>query len=156
MRCIKPNQTKEPKNADEHYILSQIRYLGVFETIQIRKKTFPSRKTYDEFVEFYSELHPKAKRTSKKDYALELLRKITKNSKDYLLGEVRVYVTDSVENALNHKLYQLLKTKNEKAFKIQRAFKKYKFRKDVFKKLKLIVKRKKIWKCYAERKRIDI
>jgi len=31
--------------------MTQIRYLGVFETIQIRKKTFPSRWLYKDFVE---------------------------------------------------------------------------------------------------------
>jgi len=28
-------------------MITQIRYLGVFQTIQIRKKTFPSRWLYD-------------------------------------------------------------------------------------------------------------
>lgn len=32
-------------------MMTQIRYLGVFETIQIRKKTFPSRWPYDEFIQ---------------------------------------------------------------------------------------------------------
>lgn len=39
-----------PHLAEEQYIITQIRYLGVFETIQIRKKTFPSRWLYDEFL----------------------------------------------------------------------------------------------------------
>ena len=44
IRCIKPNEIKKPKFPIDSYILSQVRYLGVFETIQIRKKTFPVRK----------------------------------------------------------------------------------------------------------------
>lgn len=50
IRCIKPNEKKMPHLAEEQYIITQIRYLGVFETIQIRKKTFPSRWLYDEFL----------------------------------------------------------------------------------------------------------
>lgn len=46
IRCIKPNQKKIPDFVEQHYVLAQIRYLGVFETIQIRKKTFPSRWLY--------------------------------------------------------------------------------------------------------------
>jgi len=38
--------------------MSQVRYLGVFETIQIRKKTFPVRKDYSEFVKEYKMLFP--------------------------------------------------------------------------------------------------
>lgn len=47
IRCIKPNEKKIPKCVEEKYMLTQVRYLGVFETIQIRKKTFPSRWVYD-------------------------------------------------------------------------------------------------------------
>jgi myosin heavy subunit len=34
-------------------MLTQIRYLGVFETIQIRQKTFPARKLYEDFSKTY-------------------------------------------------------------------------------------------------------
>ena len=53
IRCIKPNETKKPKSPVHSYILSQVRYLGVFETIQIRKKTFPVRKEYKDFTKEY-------------------------------------------------------------------------------------------------------
>ncbi len=58
IRCIKPNEKKIPNCPQENYILSQVRYLGVFQTIQIRKKTFPSRKTYKQFCDLYSLLVP--------------------------------------------------------------------------------------------------
>jgi len=50
IRCIKPNERKIPNLTEEKYMITQIRYLGVFETIQIRKKTFPSRWLYKDFV----------------------------------------------------------------------------------------------------------
>lgn len=46
VRCIKPNEEKLPNKVVEDYLLTQVRYLGVFETIQIRQKTFPFRKLY--------------------------------------------------------------------------------------------------------------
>ncbi len=51
IRCIKPNEKKLAKVVEEKYMLTQVRYLGVFETIQIRKKTFPSRWLYDDFIQ---------------------------------------------------------------------------------------------------------
>lgn len=53
MRCIKPNEFKRPNEPDDNYILTQIRYLGVLQTIFIRKNTFPARKTYEQFRRQY-------------------------------------------------------------------------------------------------------
>lgn len=61
VRCIKPNETKQPNSPVESYVMSQVRYLGVFQTIQIRKKTFPVRKDYHEFSNEYKMLFPNIK-----------------------------------------------------------------------------------------------
>lgn len=62
VRCIKPNEQKRAQHVEENYLLTQVRYLGVFETIQIRQKTFPARKEYSEFVATYQPLFESAKR----------------------------------------------------------------------------------------------
>lgn len=59
VRCIKPNNDKKPMSVDEEYLLDQIRYLGVFETIRIRKSVFPCRKSYEEFRKQFDELFSK-------------------------------------------------------------------------------------------------
>jgi myosin heavy subunit len=41
IRCIKSNEAKTPFTLNERYVLTQIRYLGIFQTIMIRKYTFP-------------------------------------------------------------------------------------------------------------------
>jgi myosin heavy subunit len=53
VRCIKPNEEKKANTVDAIYMLTQVRYLGVFETIQIRQKTFPSRKLYPDFIKTF-------------------------------------------------------------------------------------------------------
>jgi myosin heavy subunit len=53
MRCIKPNEKKRPDYPDENCILTQVRYLGVLQTIFIRKNTFPHRRTYSDFRKVY-------------------------------------------------------------------------------------------------------
>lgn len=50
IRCIKPNNDKEPWRFDNQMVLSQLRACGVLETIRISCVGFPSRWTFNEFV----------------------------------------------------------------------------------------------------------
>ncbi len=61
-----------PNRVDSQYMLTQVRYLGVFETIQIRQKTFPARKIYSDFVSTFQPIFKAAKGKSGK----ELIHKI--------------------------------------------------------------------------------
>ncbi|CAI4037084.1 hypothetical protein SMKI_01G0410 [Saccharomyces mikatae IFO 1815] len=53
IRCIKPNSEKKPWMFDNLMVLSQLRACGVLETIRISCAGFPSRWTFDEFVQRY-------------------------------------------------------------------------------------------------------
>lgn len=56
VRCIKPNLEKKRNYLDEGFVMTQIKYLGILETIQVRQQGFPCRMKYDEFYEKYNEL----------------------------------------------------------------------------------------------------
>lgn len=54
IRTIKPNQTKRPKEYDNHQVLHQIKYLGLKENVRIRRAGFAYRTTFEKFVKrFY-------------------------------------------------------------------------------------------------------
>ena len=61
IRCIKPNPDKEAWKFDNLMVLSQLRACGVLETIKISCAGFPSRWTFDEFVQRYYFLVPNSK-----------------------------------------------------------------------------------------------
>ncbi|KAL4471689.1 hypothetical protein ABPG74_008582 [Tetrahymena malaccensis] len=54
IRCIKPNEEKKPQLFNQGFILNQIRYLGVLESINIRKQSYPIRQNYELFFNKYS------------------------------------------------------------------------------------------------------
>ena len=58
IRCIKPNPDKEAWKFENLMVLSQLRACGVLETIKISCAGFPSRWTFDEFVQRYYFLVP--------------------------------------------------------------------------------------------------
>nr|BAI63634.1 myosin10 [Tetrahymena thermophila] len=54
IRCIKPNEEKKPQLFNQGFTLNQIRYLGVLESINIRKQSYPIRQSYESFFNKYS------------------------------------------------------------------------------------------------------
>ncbi len=97
IRCIKPNEVKKAGCPDENYILTQIRYLGVLQTIFIRKNTFPKRKKYEDFKNKYCIVFKDLyKKNNHKDVVESILLSLKIKKTDYLLGNVRVYMTQQL------------------------------------------------------------
>lgn len=56
IRCIKPNEQKQKGLWVPLLALTQIRYLGVLDSIKVRRDSFPLRKSYKLFYQKYGEL----------------------------------------------------------------------------------------------------
>lgn len=53
IRCLKPNEEKEANNWNDSLCINQIRYLGVLESIKVRKEGYPIRRNYENFYKKY-------------------------------------------------------------------------------------------------------
>ena len=56
IRCIKPNELKQKLNFVPSTALNQIRYLGVLDSIKVRKESYPIRKLYKHFYLKYGQI----------------------------------------------------------------------------------------------------
>ena len=56
IRCIKPNDSKVAFEFDPHRVVQQLRACGILETVRISAAGFPSRMSYDQFVNRYYQL----------------------------------------------------------------------------------------------------
>uniref|UniRef100_A0A671SXR4 Unconventional myosin-XV-like n=1 Tax=Sinocyclocheilus anshuiensis TaxID=1608454 RepID=A0A671SXR4_9TELE len=56
VRCIKPNQNKEPGVFDMELVSAQLNYSGILETIRIRREGYPIRMPFDVFLFRYKSL----------------------------------------------------------------------------------------------------
>ena len=56
VRCIKPNVEKKPTVFTDDFVMSQLRYAGVLQTVQIRRDGYPCRLQFEEFVRRYGML----------------------------------------------------------------------------------------------------
>ncbi|KAK0174069.1 hypothetical protein PV328_007186 [Microctonus aethiopoides] len=59
IRCIKPNETKKPRDWDTLRVKHQVEYLGLKENIRVRRAGFAYRRTFAKFLHRYSVLLPK-------------------------------------------------------------------------------------------------
>lgn len=63
VRCIKPNPSKQKGLFVAKMTLEQIKYMGILDTIKIRRELFPVRRLFKTFYQKYDELHPTANKT---------------------------------------------------------------------------------------------
>lgn len=56
IRCIKPNDLKQPKRLDREIVKHQVRYLGLMENVRVRRAGYAFRQAYPQFLFRYKML----------------------------------------------------------------------------------------------------
>lgn len=57
VRCIKPNETKQPHDYDEPRVTHQVKYLGILENVRVRRAGFAYRGEFTRFLKRYKICH---------------------------------------------------------------------------------------------------
>nr|XP_018918175.1 PREDICTED: myosin heavy chain, muscle isoform X10 [Bemisia tabaci] len=93
VRCIIPNELKQPGVIDSHLVMHQLTCNGVLEGIRICRKGFPNRMVYPDFKLRYKILAPgpAAKETDLKKIAAVILESTGLDPDQYRLGHTKVF-----------------------------------------------------------------
>ncbi|XP_037817620.1 myosin heavy chain, muscle isoform X28 [Lucilia sericata] len=93
VRCIIPNEMKQPGVVDAHLVMHQLTCNGVLEGIRICRKGFPNRMVYADFKQRYQIMCPKLlKGVDKPMKATEIIIKYIDLPEDqYRLGNTKVF-----------------------------------------------------------------
>ncbi|XP_061635923.1 unconventional myosin-Vb [Phyllopteryx taeniolatus] len=92
VRCIKPNDLKEPFMFDPKRTVQQLRACGVLETIRISAAGFPSRWTYEEFFFRYRVLLRGSQRWEEAGLACrQTLPQLIPDPDQYAFGKTKVF-----------------------------------------------------------------
>ncbi|XP_016989386.1 myosin heavy chain, muscle isoform X17 [Drosophila rhopaloa] len=93
VRCIIPNEMKQPGMVDAHLVMHQLTCNGVLEGIRICRKGFPNRMVYPDFKMRYKIMCPKQLQGVEKDKkATEIIIKFIDLPEDqYRLGNTKVF-----------------------------------------------------------------
>ncbi|CAF0829323.1 unnamed protein product [Rotaria sordida] len=98
IRCIKPNEYKTPNNFDRALVCRQLRYSGMMETISIRRKGYPIRHLFRDFVDRYrllaSSIGPSHSEGDCRLAADKICKTVLINQ-DYQIGKTKVFLKDA-------------------------------------------------------------
>ncbi|NWZ15774.1 MYO15 protein, partial [Agelaius phoeniceus] len=130
VRCIKPNNKKEPGLFEPDVVRSQLRYSGILETIRIRKEGYPIRIPFLVFIDRYrclvdmwSNVIPNGAN------CVEMLRSLCPvNPSMYYVGVTKLFLKEQLYQALEskrcraHHLAALTLQRYARTFFIKRRF----------------------------------
>jgi len=93
IRCIKPNQAKVAFEFEPQMVLSQLRACGVLETIRISCAGYPTRWTFQEFVErYYLLVHSKNwKFDDPREMSLNIVNLLISDKDKYQVGQTKIF-----------------------------------------------------------------
>ena len=94
IRCIKPNELKQPGILDSGFVLLQLRACGIIETVRISAAGYPARWNYDEFALRYRILGPSTALThaSTLEHTKSIIEHVGLDDDQYQLGNERVFM----------------------------------------------------------------
>ncbi|NWH72650.1 MYO15 protein, partial [Piaya cayana] len=130
VRCLKPNNKKEPGLFEADVVSSQLRYSGILETIRIRKEGFPIRIPFLVFIDRYRCLVDMWSRVIPNGAnCVEMLRKLCPVSPSmYYVGVTKLFLKEQLYQALEskraraHHLAALTLQRYARTFFIKRRF----------------------------------
>ncbi|KAL7405986.1 hypothetical protein ABVT39_011448 [Epinephelus coioides] len=130
IRCIKPNETKKPRDWEESRVKHQVEYLGLKENIRVRRAGYAYRRVFRKFLNRYAILTKESWPTwrgDEKQGVLHLLRSVNMDQDQFQLGRTKIFIKAP------ESLFLLEETRERKfdgyARTIQKAWRKYMARK---------------------------
>ncbi|XP_027913913.1 myosin-8-like [Vigna unguiculata] len=92
IRCVKPNNLLKPGIFENNNVLQQLRCGGVMEAIRISCAGYPTRKTFDEFVQRFTILEPSVLKACPDEMTACKRLLDRANLKDYQVGKTKVFL----------------------------------------------------------------
>ncbi|KAL4436230.1 hypothetical protein ABPG74_015821 [Tetrahymena malaccensis] len=119
VRCVKTNEVKKSDYFLEGYVLQQIEYLGVINSIEVRKNTYPQRRDYLAFFKEYKVCDDQLEKKTIdqiqniKDQCKALVSKMYPNYQDSLIlfGNNKIYMKQEFESSIDQIKYAEIKRK---------------------------------------------
>ncbi|KAH8271071.1 hypothetical protein KR018_006777, partial [Drosophila ironensis] len=156
IRCIKPNEYKEPKNFDKELCVRQLRYSGMMETARIRRAGYPIRHAYRAFVERYRLLIPAVGPLDQCDcrkVARQICEVALPTDSDRQFGKTKLFLRDEDDARLELQRSQVML---RSIVTIQRMIRRLLFRRYLKKYREAIVTVQRHWRGRMQRRKYQV
>ncbi len=118
IRCIKPNDENVKSNFNNERVIEQLKYCGIMEAIKISKAGYPVRI---KIKEFFYKFHANFVYFNLNNIN-DILSPLTKNKKDFQIGKTKIFMKNSIFNALVFTNKKILNKQSSNIQKIWRCF----------------------------------
>ncbi|KAM4620151.1 unconventional myosin-Ic isoform 2-T2 [Polymixia lowei] len=95
VRCIKPNDAKQPGKFDEVLVRHQVKYLGLMENLRVRRAGFAYRRRFEAFLQRYKPLCPETWPNwhgRLADGVSTLVKHLGYKPEEYKLGRSKIFI----------------------------------------------------------------
>uniref|UniRef100_A0AAQ6A6R3 Myosin IHb n=1 Tax=Amphiprion ocellaris TaxID=80972 RepID=A0AAQ6A6R3_AMPOC len=118
VRCIKPNEAKQPGHFNDVLVRHQVKYLGLMEHLRVRRAGFAYRRKYEIFLQRYKPLCPDTwpnwKGTAAEGVQL-LIKHLGYKPDEYKMGRTKIFIrhprtlfaTEDAFQVCKHKLGEI-------------------------------------------------
>ncbi|XP_063746009.1 unconventional myosin-Ih [Eleginops maclovinus] len=156
VRCIKPNEAKQPGRFDEVLVRHQVKYLGLMEHLRVRRAGFAYRRKYDIFLQRYKALCPDTW-PNWKGTAAEgvhcLVKHMGYTPDEYKMGRTKIFIRHPKTLFATEDAFQVCK--HRLATRIQAKYKGYRVKGDYLKQKEAATKIETCWRGMLARKERD-
>uniref|UniRef100_A0A3Q4M8E0 Unconventional myosin-Ih-like n=1 Tax=Neolamprologus brichardi TaxID=32507 RepID=A0A3Q4M8E0_NEOBR len=153
VRCIKPNEAKQPGHFDDVLVRHQVKYLGLMEHLRVRRAGFAYRRKYEIFLQRYKPLCPDTW-PNWKGTATEGVRCLIKHlgykSDEYKMGRTKIFIRHPRTLFATEDAFQVCKHKL--ATRIQAKYKGYKVKGGYLKQREAATKIETCWRGMMARR----
>ncbi|XP_061659546.1 unconventional myosin-Ic-like isoform X2 [Syngnathoides biaculeatus] len=129
VRCVKANDTKQPGQFDQVLVRHQVRYLGLMETLRVRRAGFAYRRSFEAFLQRYKPLCPATWPNwygSVEDGVAALVEHLGYHEGEYKLGRSKIFIRNPKTLFLTEDALQAKKP--EMALMVQTSWRGYRER----------------------------
>ncbi|CAL8321088.1 unnamed protein product [Lota lota] len=156
VRCIKPNDGKQPGRFDDVLVRHQVKYLGLMEHLRVRRAGFAYRRKYDIFLARYKPLcpdtWPKWKGTAAEG-VLCLINHLGYKPNEYKMGRTKIFIRHPKTLFATEDAFEVCK--HELATRIQAKYKGYRAKGDYQKQREAATKIENCWRGLMARRERD-
>uniref|UniRef100_A0A3Q3A278 Unconventional myosin-Ih-like n=1 Tax=Kryptolebias marmoratus TaxID=37003 RepID=A0A3Q3A278_KRYMA len=153
VRCIKPNEAKQPGQFDDVLVRHQVKYLGLMEHLRVRRAGFAYRRKYEIFLQRYKALCPDTWPNWKGTPAegvLCLIKHLGYRPDEYKMGRTKIFIRHPRTLFATEDAFQICKHKL--ATRIQAKYKGYRVKEDYLKQKEAATKIENCWRGLMARK----
>uniref|UniRef100_A0A3P9P9U1 Unconventional myosin-Ih-like n=1 Tax=Poecilia reticulata TaxID=8081 RepID=A0A3P9P9U1_POERE len=140
VRCIKPNESKQPAKFDDVLVRHQVKYLGLMEHLRVRRAGFAYRRKYEIFLQRYKALCPDTwpnwKGTPAEGVRC-LIKHLGYKTDEYKLGRTKIFIRHPRTLFATEDAFQVCK--HQLATRIQAKYKGYRVKENYLKQKEAVI-----------------